>query len=905
MKRKAFIVSQTHWDRAWYLPFEQFRIRLVKMIDDLLDLLIREPRYISFTLDGQAIILEDYLEIHPEKKDLIRALIKQGRIMTGPFYVLPDYFKISGESIVRNLLIGKKISEEMGKRMDIGYMPDSFGHVPQLPQILNGFGIDNYIFSRGMVKLRNKHNEFLWQGPDGKSEVIGIWQSDGYANACNLGYPFVCGMREDFLFSMELAIKKLEGAISRLSETSIVPYLLLNNGIDQTEAQPEAPDILDKFNSTHKDISIIHSTYEEYIKSIREYKNKFQKYTGELRSQYYSWLLYGTMSTRMYISQANHKTEMLLEKWCEPTSLLASIYTGKKYEFELIEHAWKELIKNHPHDDICGCSIDDVHKDMLARFRHSQEISDYLTEENLEYISRRIKFDADSSKSDTYPLVIFNGLPFESSEIQTVKVRLPIGNWQNFSLFDYNGKEIPIQVRHIERQYKWFRHQGRDFDFVEFAFSDVLPPLGYKSYKIIPSLSDSEIERTIDSPLKLSDVSAENKFIKLKINGNGSLTLLHKASGVTYDNLHIFEDVEDAGDEYDYSPGKVSQTLTTRKIKASVSLKERESLLATFKIEIPWKLPISLTADRKNRSKTLKSFPITSYVTIYKDSPRLDIVTEIDNNIMDHRLRVRFPTGLETSYWHTHDRFMTVKRPICNETESAGEKYPPCKTAPQQYFSDISGFVRFGDRTYHKRTGLAILNKGLTEVEAYQKDSSISITLLRCVGYLSREDLLTRQGRAGDLLPTPSAQCLGEHKFEYAIYPHIGDFFIGKVTYQAQLYITGVKAHSPIPPFHTPEISKESSLFELSDNRLVVSAIKKAEVGKGIIIRLYNPSSESINAKLSFAGEIKSADFCRMDEKPLKSSSLKILKNELRFKIAKYQILTFRVNLRNKYHFFK
>ena len=170
---EAVLVAHTHWDREWYLPFQQFRARLVGVVDYIMELLERDERFTSFTLDGQSVILEDYLEIRPENQARLRALVGAGRLVAGPWYVLPDEFLTSEEAILRNLLLGQVIARRFGHSMDVGHVPDPFGHIGQLPQILRGFGIESAMFSRGMGdEGETLGAEFRWRGPDG-SEVLG------------------------------------------------------------------------------------------------------------------------------------------------------------------------------------------------------------------------------------------------------------------------------------------------------------------------------------------------------------------------------------------------------------------------------------------------------------------------------------------------------------------------------------------------------------------------------------------------------------------------------------------------------------------------------------------------------------------------------------------------------------
>ena len=232
MAKHLVIVPHTHWDREWYMPFESFRKRLVAMIDHLLDVLESDRAFKYFELDGQMITLFDYLEIRPENEKRLRKLIETGRILIGPWYVQPDEFLVTGESIIRNLRLGIDLGKKFGKPSMIGYMPDQFGHIAQMPQILAGFGMRSAIVWRG-VGDTVKHTQFLWEAPDG-TRVFTIYLADSYGNGAYL----------------PLKVKALKGRLSDLLERQKdycdVESLLIMNGLDHLEPQDGLPVQLEK-----------------------------------------------------------------------------------------------------------------------------------------------------------------------------------------------------------------------------------------------------------------------------------------------------------------------------------------------------------------------------------------------------------------------------------------------------------------------------------------------------------------------------------------------------------------------------------------------------------------------------------------------------------------------------------
>jgi mannosylglycerate hydrolase len=217
------LVSHTHWDREWYLTFQQFRFKLVNLVDDLLHLMETDLNYKRFMLDGQTIILNDYLQIRPEREAELRLLIQEGRLLIGPWYVLPDEFLVSSEAIVRNLLEGMRISQHFGPRMKVGYIPDPFGHIGQMPQILVGFGIQTACLRRG---LDDQPCELWWHAPDGTSILL-AYLRDGYDNAAALPVSDL----EAFVDG----IKKIYRSLSHHCATS---HVLLMQGTDHMFPQP-------------------------------------------------------------------------------------------------------------------------------------------------------------------------------------------------------------------------------------------------------------------------------------------------------------------------------------------------------------------------------------------------------------------------------------------------------------------------------------------------------------------------------------------------------------------------------------------------------------------------------------------------------------------------------------------
>jgi alpha-mannosidase len=385
----AILVSHTHWDRAWYLPFQVYRIRLVRLIDRLLDLLERRPEFHSFMLDGQMLAVQDYVEIRPERRADLERLIRAGRLRVGPWYVLADEYLVSPEALIRNLLVGTQMAEALGGCMREGYVPDAFGHIGQLPQILQGFGIGSALFWRGLGNEgETLGDELWWQSPDG-SRVLAIHLRDGYHNAANLGYPTRGGDPSALEFDVELAVRRLRQAIERLAPHTHTHTLLLLNGIDHCEAEPAIPEIITRANQTLTDARIEHGSLPDYIARVRAAADNLPTFQGELNRSRYAFGLQGVYSSRMYLQQANERAQTWLECYAEPLSALAWLL-GEPYPASLLALAWRTLLQNHPHDDICGCGTDAVHQENMARFAQVEQMATTLARDAARAIARRI-----------------------------------------------------------------------------------------------------------------------------------------------------------------------------------------------------------------------------------------------------------------------------------------------------------------------------------------------------------------------------------------------------------------------------------------------------------------------------------------------------------------------------------
>jgi len=364
---RYLVVPHTHWDREWYLPFEQFRLRLGAVVDGVLDTLEDDPAFTSFTLDGQAIVLEDYLEARPENAGRLQALLDAGRLEVGPSYVLPDEILVRGESLVRNLLLGRRVCRRFGVEPSAaGYLPDSFGHPAQLPQILAGFGLHTLLFSRGVGdEIDEVGVVFRWRA--GPEEVVACQMLPHYDNLARLTWHH----------DAEERVRAIVGRFGELVRQAGGDEIVLANGSDHLPIEPELPGILTGLERTFGAPFRI-GRYDEHTPAA----GGLPVHEGELVGSRLQNILRGVNSARIYLKQADERAEQRLLS-VETAAALRTLREEAPYPAADLRLAWRDLLRNHPHDSICGCSCDEVHRDMLVRYEQLDRTLDFVEREAL------------------------------------------------------------------------------------------------------------------------------------------------------------------------------------------------------------------------------------------------------------------------------------------------------------------------------------------------------------------------------------------------------------------------------------------------------------------------------------------------------------------------------------------
>ena len=522
MRPAVIVVSHTHWDREWYQPFEVFRVRLCDMVSALLDILDRDPHFRHFMLDGQTVCLDDILELQPHLHARLRAHIAQGRIGIGPWYVLQDEFLVGAESIVRNLAEGLKSARRFGRPMNIGYLPDAFGHIAQMPRILRGFGIETAVVWRGVGDAA-PGSEWRWRAlaNGAGAEVLCLFLPGGYGNAHRLGSD------------VAPALTRLGGDLARALPQSRAALLLWMNGNDHQPAEPGVPALLAALSAAQPDVDIEHASLERAAAIVRERVDvaALPVVTGELRhATPTAPVLSGVWSARSWQKRDHDAAQALLVRLVEPFTALAlasppSLSSGQ----ERVAHAWRLLLQCQPHDSICGCSVDDVHRDIADRLRRVTQLGrTLLAEATYALVGART---ADFALHGA--VAILNPHPFVCSAQAEVELQRLVADGP-FRVIGPTG-ELPYEIIARTptdgpglRPAEWLRLR---------LWAHELPPHGLQVATIEPG--EPTAWRDPESTLVVRPIA-------------GGLEIVDSVSGLVI--VHTFEDEGDRGDLYDFCP---------------------------------------------------------------------------------------------------------------------------------------------------------------------------------------------------------------------------------------------------------------------------------------------------------------------------------------------------------------
>ncbi|WP_326835687.1 hypothetical protein VSH64_12265 [Amycolatopsis rhabdoformis] len=831
------LVPHTHWDREWYEPFQRFRLRLVDLLDEVLDRAEADPRF-RFTLDGQMAAVDDYLEVRGENRDRVAALVASGQLAVGPWQILLDEFLVSGENIVRNLELGWARATELGGAMRVGYLPDEFGHCAQMPQILAAAGFEHACVWRGVPAGVPGH-AFRWTAPDGSSVRV-EYLARGYGNAA---YVF----SDPGFFTSRMA----ELGRRLRPEFGADPVLAMY-GTDHSAPVGSLVKLVAGLDPASVDVRI--TTLAEYIGARDAADPTLPVVRGELRSHAAANILPGVLSVRPQLKQAMARAERLVERYAEPFAALFSAEWPQRF----LDLAWWRLVDASGHDSVTGCGVDETATQVFARISEAGHLGQAVRDRVAGRLARTVARDA---------VLVLNPTPAARRDLVTVDVEVP---WDEVALELPDGTRLPAQVEsraaellHEEAaagadlglflprihgrelfgleitgwrcdpaerllEFSVARHGGEepfDVEAVRAAVTGAtgawtirirqaarrtvtglvdVPALGWTSVRVVPGV-----------------VAAGLDPVAVEVTDDGSLRITG-ADGTVLDGVGRLVDGGDRGDSYNYAPPG-TDTLVTEPESVRVIPGVDGPLRRTFTVErtYAWPAAMDWTADRRTGSTARST--VTMLVDVRAGEPFVRLDLTVDNASRDHRLRFHAPLARAASSSHAEGQFAVVERGC---TAEGGFSEYPIPTFPAHGFADAGG--------------TALL---LTQACEYELlDDALALTVLRTSGQLSRNVHPYREEPAGPQIPTPDAQQIGTTTVQLAVLPHDGDWRSAGLLDAAERYRHPLHTTLGTGPLDAPPAAH----FGLSVDGAMLTSVRRRE--GALEVRLVAQSPDATTA---------------------------------------------------------
>jgi alpha-mannosidase len=824
----------------------------------------------------------------------------------GPWYVQPDEFLVSGEALIRNLLVGHRVANEYGGVSKVGWLPDTFGHVAQLPQILKNFGIETFVFARGLGQhLGAPRLEFWWESPSG-DRVLALHQAGGYWNASNLGYPYFWGDTHCREPNPDLALAQVTNLIAALVPLASTSTIAIWNGADHMPCQESLPDLIRVLNEHLEGCQVRQGSVDDYAQAVQTAGARLAVVHGELRGSRFHAILNCTLSSRIYLKQANHGTQRLLERQAEPLATLAWILGGSYPEPQLQE-AWRLLLQNHAHDSICGCSIDTVHREMMTRFDQAQQIGAWIAGGSLRAMAAQI--DTSWCPGDGIPILVFNPLGQPRHEVVEAQLRLP---WREpaYHVTDQQGTVAGATVlAHESHAYDWlsqrlstaelraqlpfWRECMRDIDRLDIVAFAWQPSAQGASLQLL--LGDQQIgsdeaadrlldecnswpastEVTITAAYEMlnlafmADVPACGYAVYAVLAGPKPLEASSPVHGGTnwLENEHLRVEVDEQGEL------SLTDRSTARRITGVHCFEDCADIGDLYDFcplpqgDEELQLQDSSCCVHVAPGGPLAALRVHNVYRLPK-SLACDGLSRSSEQVELQatsllRLRAGSPileilTTIDNAAFDHRLRVCFPSGVVADTVHADGHFAVVSRAAaaiiaddwcqPPSSLAPHHTWVATGDG----RCGVAIFSEGLPEHEALPADGglALALTLLRAVGELSRSGLATRPGQAGPSRATPDAQCLGTHHFRYGVMLYHHD------PWTAGLPHLGASFDAPLVAQTIPRglgrLPPSLSFVTVEGRDLLLTALKRCGAGDRAVVRFYNAGDTCAEAVVRF-----------------------------------------------------
>lgn len=831
---RIHFIPHVHWDREWLRSSDSSRIKLVYYFDRLIQILENDPDMKCFTFDGQTAALEDYLMIKPYQREKIKKLVTSHKLFIGPWYVQPDMIIPSGESLLRNLLIGSHYASSLGHCMNVGWVPDAFGQNRHTPYLFKELGMKGIYAWRGFDYEMLDDSLFLWQG-QGNTKMPTVHFA--------LGYGHYRGFPEDY----KDVQKDMETFIPQLEARFQDGETLFMLGSDYAFLRPHTTSIIKQLQSDGLNCQITNPEefLDDIVASAQKNNHQLQTLEGEARSATLGRIHAGITSTRIDIKNAMRYYETMLAKVIEPM-IQISRFQGGYCDQELINYFWKILFKNQFHDSIYSSSPDTVNQSVENRLLNLRHGLNELIWMNFRYLAESADLSNVQDHEDI--LVLFNTLPYQRHDFAFVSM---IVKEKDFVLKRNDGTIVPYQVMNqvIETndQIEYyngmenFHDSGEVLEETKYKVqlkvdASFLPAMGYEILKVCFHEKNSTL---LQGDVQCFHQGAKNTYLKMTIQNDGTISVYNKQTHEEYHHLNTFIEKGDDGDEYNYSPCLHDHEIRINDEHPSIELIESSPIEVQYKLTYISQVPQKVVNHQ--RTQELKLLKIISYVSLKSKSQTVDFQTTVYNYSCDHIVRVSFEDIYTSKYNCSQDQFGIIKR------ENIIENQKRLEDGATEYVLPIYAMQRFV-KLDHDQSIMSLISKGPLEYEI-ENNQKICLTLLRSVGKFGKADLAIRPGRSsGYRMDTPSSQLLNHSlTSEYSL-------FFGQRDDINTLIQTAEILNTPIQTRYLNDLNRKVNQglkwhyqsIEL-DERLELMAFKQSENHQYTVLRILNNTLQDVS----------------------------------------------------------
>ncbi len=830
--RTVDVVVHTHWDREWYLTREATLARCAHVMQQVLAQL-ENGSLPSFLFDGQTAAFDDLLAV--ASPQLAQRLLQQaaaGRLVLGPWYVMADGFLVSGESLLRNLEMGLQDAERLAPGLGaqrVGYLPDSFGHAAQMPQLLAQFGITVSVLWRGADA---PHNTFNWASPNG-TQAGTVWLPEGYYQ-----HPLNLPQWQEPLAAL----------LAKLAAHTPAGPLLLTQGGDHLAPAPHIAQRMAEFNASQSQWQLRFSTLAEHCAQALAANPVRATLTGELRHNVAAFVLPDVLSTRRHLKLAHQQCEDRLVAETEPL-VAAFLAQNSEQASAALQRAWRLLVQQQAHDSICGCSTDAVHAEMQQRFVQLQQQLDAIRQQVLAACNQGAGaislFQHGGAGMDVFAddsrCTLFNPVPLARSGWWQASVFLRGDAHAALRITGPGGDELPCVLLAYEVGHELVsplddfpdRITGHHYTL---AVQATLPGLGSLALQVNGVASAAQPGKT-----QTPTPTIGNAAWQISVNTAGELLLTDKLNGTSSLGGRPAISLlwqHDAGDSYNFSPPHAAPGAdasaahsTVHTTRWQVQSSRRIGALQELVLQTTQTVPAALNSSRTGPSSGTVTNTGTLVLRLLGDEPYLRAQLSWANHAQDQRTRLLLPLASDCATLYTDTAFTWTARPSVLAQVPA---LPSRSEMPVAVVPSLSAVAA---------APWAVAHRAMHECEVVQHAGQrwLGLTLVRSVGWLSRRDLRTRGVGAGPDIATPGAQCLtsdiGEQVFDFWL-------CAGNAAAPAN-HTLALRAAERLrrPPVLLRGHASSRLAADTQNPVLMTSSVRRITGGQ-LEIRLYNPTGQ-------------------------------------------------------------